>query len=165
MMLQDNVIRYDTLVSRAVVDTDTVSFYRVVAIGKDYKSYFTVNDGMVTKVYVTERGDTFYYPDYSASIKTLTFNVKLHNAKRSMEAHDTIQPATIKPLGDTRLASEFIELPQPVTVQPIKTMTKSEVICNDVLFSFVAVALTLYVVKSYQCWVEFGKKLREVVAS
>ena len=67
-MLQDNVIRYDTLLHRTVSDTDTVSYFRVVAIGKDYKSYFTVNHGMVTKVYVTERGDTFYNHDYYPSL-------------------------------------------------------------------------------------------------
>lgn len=163
MNLKDNVIRYDTLVSRAVVDTDTVSFYRVVAIGKDYRSYFTVNDGMVTKVYVTERGDTFYYPDYSASIKTLTFNVKLHNAKRSMEAHDTITPATIKPLGDTRLTSEFIELPQSNKYEHAKA--DSNIICEAALIPIVAVVVGLYVIKSYQCWVEFGSKLKSILSA
>lgn len=163
MMLQDNVIRYDTLVSKAVVDTDTVSFYRVVAIGKDYRSYFTVNDGMVTKVYVTERGDTFYYPDYSASIKTLTFNVKLHNAKRSMEAHDTIQPATIKPLGDTRLASEFIELPQPVKIVPQSVDTN--LFCDAALIPIVAVVVGLYAINSFKCWVEFGSRMKAVLNS
>ena len=163
MMLQDNVIRYDTLVSKAVVDTDTVSFYRVVAIGKDYRSYFTVNDGMVTKVYVTERGDTFYYPDYSASIKTLTFNVKLHNAKRSMEAHDTIQPATIQPIGDTRLSSEFIEVPQPMQYEPTKP--DSNLFCNAALIPIVACVVALYAVKSYACWVEFGTKLKAIITA
>jgi hypothetical protein len=161
MMLQDNVIRYDTLVSKTVVDTDTVSFYRVVAIGKDYKSYFTVNHGMVTKVYVTERGDTFYNHDYYPSIGSLTFNVKLHNVKRSMEAHDTIKPCTISPIGDTRSASEFIELPQPVQSVPVKS--DSSVICDAALIPIVAVVVGLYAVNSFKCWVEFGSKLKAVL--
>ena len=160
-MLQDNVIRYDTLVHRTVSDTDTVSYFRVVAIGKDYKSYFTVNHGMVTKVYVTERGDTFYNHDYYPSIESLNFNVKLHNVKRSMEAHDTIKPCNIAPIGDTRSASEFIELPQPV--QSFPTKTDSSVMCDAALIPIVAIVVGLYAINSFKSWVEFGSKLKAVL--
>lgn len=160
-MLQDNVIRYDTLVHRTVSDTDTVSYFRVVAIGKDYKSYFTVNHGMVTKVYVTERGDTFYNHDYYPSIESLNFNVKLHNVKRSMEAHDTIRPCNIAPIGDTRSASEFIELPQ--TVQSFPTKIDSSVMFDAALIPIVAIVVTLYAINSFKSWVEFGSKLKAVL--
>ena len=160
-MLQDNVIRYDTLVHRTVSDTDTVSYFRVVAIGKDYKSYFTVNHGMVTKVYVTERGDTFYNHDYYPSIESVNFNVKFHNVKRSMEAHDTIRPCNIAPIGDTRSASEFIELPQPVQSVPVKS--DSSVMCDAALIPIVAIVVTLYAINSFKSWVEFGSKLKAVL--
>ena len=160
-MLQDNVIRYDTLVHRTVSDTDTVSYFRVVAIGKDYKSYFTVNHGMVTKVYVTERGDTFYNYDYYPSIESLNFNVKLHNVKRSMEAHDTIRPCNIAPIGDTRSASEFIELPQPVQSVPVKS--DSSVMCDAALIPIVAIVVGLYAINSFKSWFEFGSKLKAVL--
>jgi hypothetical protein len=162
MTTQQNNVRYDTLVSRIPSDSDTVTFYRVVAVGKDYHSYFTVNNGIVTKVYVTERGDTFLYPDYESSIKTLTFNVKLHNARRSMEAHDTIEPINIAPIGDTRLTSEFIEIPQPVTIPTIHDHSAE---CTGGLIFVSVLAASLYLVRSYDCWVEFGKKFRQIVVS
>jgi hypothetical protein len=162
MTTQQSNIRYDTLVSRVPSDSDTVTFYRVVAVGKDYHSYFTVNNGIVTKVYVTERGDTFLYPDYSASIKSLTFNIKLHNAKRSMEAHDTIEPVNIAPIGDTRLASEFIELPQPISV-PVTHDHSVE--CTGGLIFISVLATSLYLVRSYACWIEFANKFRNILSA
>ena len=160
--MKDNGITYDTLVSRIPSDTDTVAFYRVVAVGKDYHSYFTVNNGIVTKVYVTERGDTFLYPDYNASVESLTFNVKLHNVQRSMEAHDTIQPAMVKPLGDTRLTREFIELPQPVNVQ---VMHDHSVECTGGLIFLSILAASVYIVRSAACWNEFAVKFRNILTA
>jgi hypothetical protein len=160
--MRDNGITYDTLLHRIPSDTDTVSFYRVVAVGKDYHSYFTVNHGMVTKVYVTERGDTFYYYDYSPTIESLTFNVKLHNAQRSMDAHDTIIPGTIAPIGDTRLTSEFIELPQPVTVN---VKHDHSVECTGGLIFLSILATSMYIVRSAACWNEFAVKFRTILTA
>lgn len=133
MNLQDN-IRFDTLTSR--------------------KLSFVQHGGELFRPVVhPETGDTVFIDGIVLPLPKET----------TVSAFDTIQPCTIAPPGDTRLASEFIELPEKM--QPVKLMTKSEVICNDVLFSFVAVALTLYVVKSYQCWVEFGSRMKAVLNS
>lgn len=133
MNLQDN-IRFDTLTSR--------------------KLSFVQHGGELFRPVVhPETGDTVFIDGIVLPLPKET----------TVNAFDTIQPCTIKPLGDTRLASEFIELPEKM--QPVNIRTKSDIICNDVLFSFVAVALTLYVVKSYQCWVEFGSRMKAVLNS
>jgi hypothetical protein len=160
---KDNGITYDTLVHRIPSDTDTVSFYRVVAVGKDYHSYFTVNNGIVTKVYVTERGDTFLYPDYNASVESLTFNVKLHNVQRSMEAHDTIQPAIIKPLGDTRSAYEYLEIPDPI--KEVDVHSDFNMICEAAIIPIMSVIIAYYFVKFYPKWIEFGSKFIRILTT
>jgi hypothetical protein len=133
MNLQDN-IRFDTLTSR--------------------KLSFVQHGGELFRPVVhPETGDTVFIDGIVLPLPKET----------TVNAFDTIQPCTIAPLGDTRLASEFIELPEKL--QPIKLRTKSEIICNDVLFSFVAVVLALYVFKSYQCWVEFGSRMKAVLNS
>ena len=78
-----------------------------------------------------------------------------------MEAHDTIRPCNIAPIGDTRSASEFIELPQPV--QSFPTKTDSSVMCDAALIPIVAIVVGLYAINSFKCWVEFGSKLKAVL--
>ena len=133
MMLQDN-IRFDTLTSR--------------------KLSFVQHGGELFRPVVhPETGDTVFIDGIVLPLPKET----------TVSAFDTIQPATIKPLGDTRLASEFIEVPQPMRYEPTKP--DSNLFCNAALIPIVACVVALYAVKSYACWVEFGSRMKAVINS
>ena len=133
MNLQEN-IRFDTITSR--------------------KLSFVQHGGELFRPVVhPESGDTVF-------IDGIILPLPKEN---NVNAFDTIQPCTIKPIGDTRLTSEFIELPLPINYAPAKP--DSNLICEAALIPIVAVVIGLYLVRSYACWVEFGKKFRQIVVS
>lgn len=133
MNLQDN-IRFDTLTSR--------------------KLSFVQHGGELFRPVVhPETGDTVFIDGIVLPLPKET----------TVNAFDTIQPCTIAPLGDTRLASEFIELPQPVKIVPQSTDTN--LICDAALIPIVAVVVGLYAINSFKCWVEFGSRMKAVLNS
>lgn len=131
MNLQDN-IRYDTLTSKKL-------------------SFVEYGGELFRPIVHPESGDTVFID-----------GVLLPLPKEiAMTSFDTITPCEIKPIGDVRLTSEFIVMPEKL--QPLNLTTQSDAMCNDALFLFIGLAVTLYVVKSFDCWVEFGRKCKVLI--
>jgi hypothetical protein len=146
-----------------VQDTDTVTFYHVKGIGKNFVSYFQVCDGEVNKVFVMERGDTLVQYDYSPSVSSITFDLRMERIKSDINAFETIDLKPLPSVGDTRLASEFIEIPQSKTSkhQPFN----ADAICNASILTIAIFAYSAFLIQTRGVWAEFFGKVANVVRS
>jgi hypothetical protein len=81
----------------------------------------------------------------------------------TVTAFDTIQPCNISPIGDVRLASEFIVMPEKLP--NIDKSADVNLMCEAALIPIIAVIVGLYFINTYGRWVEFGKKFRQIVVS
>lgn len=131
MYLQDN-IRFDTVTTRKL-------------------SFVEYGGELFRPVVHPESGDTVFIDGVLLPLPK----------ENTVNAFDTIQPCSIAPLGDTRLASEFIEIPEKLP--NIDKSADVNLICEAALIPIIAVVIALYFVKSYACWVEFGQKFRNIL--
>jgi hypothetical protein len=160
-MFQDNVIRYDTAIVRTTKDTGVIQLESCSVNGKDFYSYNVISNGMVTKYYVTYRGDTFIDYDYTPTLSFNAFDLKMESIKQDINAFESIELKPLPAIGDSRPASTFIELPEPI--KPVPNPNSADAICNAAVFAVAVLAYSIFIIQTRNVWAEFFGKFGKII--
>ena len=133
MYLQDN-IRFDTVTTRKL-------------------SFVEYGGELFRPAVHPETGDTVFIDGDLLPLPKLN----------TVTAFDTIQPCNIAPIGDVRLASEFIVIPEKLP--NIDKSADLNLMCEAALIPIIAVIVGLYFINTYGRWVEFGSKFKRILTT
>lgn len=133
MYLQDN-IRFDTVTTRKL-------------------SFVEYGGELFRPAVHPETGDTVFIDGVLLPLPKLN----------TVTAFDTIQPCNIAPIGDVRLASEFIVMPEKLP--NIDKSADVNLMCEAALIPIISVIVGLYFINTYGRWVEFFTRASRILTT